>query len=153
MIQVNGSIRIEAPCRDVWEFIRDAHRFPEWVDSILEMVDLPSEGLNKGSMFQEYGYPGPFRGYTLWRVVESKSPSIQIHKGVQGVMLFIVERHLEPKGEATLFEQTVSMRFHTIMKPVEWILSGKMRRNAQNQLTRTLNKAKQLIELEHADVS
>jgi hypothetical protein len=148
MIQVDGSIEINARCQDVWKFINDPKRFPEWVDSIIKVIDIPKEGLSNGNLFQEYGNPGPFKGYTLWRVVESKPPSVQIHKGVQGVMLFIVERHLKQKHRSTLFNQTIRMKFHTIMKPIEWILASKMRTNSQRQLDQTLINAKTVIEAE-----
>lgn len=148
MIQVEGSIEISAGRQDVWEFINDPKRFPEWVDSVTEMVDVPKGGLSNGNLFQEYGNPGPFKGYTLWKVVESKSPSVQIHKGVQGVMLFIVERHLKQKHHSTLLNQTTRMKFHTIMKPIEWILANKMRTNSQKQLDQTLTNAKTIIETE-----
>ena len=148
MIQVEGSIEIGARRQEVWGFINDPKRFPEWVDSIIEMVDIPKGGLANGNLFQEYGNPGPFKGYTLWRVVESKSPSVQIHKGVQGVMLFIVERHLKQKPRSTLLNQTIRMKFHTVMKPIEWILASKMRTNSQQQLDQTVINAKTIIEAE-----
>lgn len=150
MIQVEGSIEIEAPRRTVWKLISDPRRFPEWVASIHEMVDLPDGAFKEGAAFQERGEPGPFRGYTIWRVTEFKSPYLQVHKGVQGVMLFVVTRRLDDSADGTLFKQTVGMRFHTVMKPVEWALAGGMRRKARLQLDRTLADAKALIEREKA---
>ena len=146
MIHIEGSITIEAPQRTVWKFINDPGRFPDWVASIHEMVDLPKGRFKEGAVFQERGEPGPFKGYTIWRVTELKSPYYQVLKGVQGVMLFVVIRELGPVNGSTSFKQTVDMRFHTIMRPLEWLLAGNMRRKGQSLLDETLANAKRLIE-------
>ena len=149
MIRLQGSIEIDAPQRQVWTFISDPSRFPEWVASIDEMVDLPSGRFMEGAVFQERGEPGALKGYTIWRVAEFKAPSYQVHKGVQGIMLMVVTRKLDSLGGGTRFMQAVDMRFHTIMKPLEWLLAGTMRRKGQLLLDRTLADAKRLIEAEH----
>ena len=147
MPRIVTSRTMKATPDQVWDLIDDAKRWPEWVEVIDRMVDLPDGELREGSEYREAGGIAPFKGESTWRVSEYERPRRIVHEGDDGQMRMVVAHVLTARGDATEFHQTVELTPRWWMAPlvaVTWPLF--MRARGEAAMDATLDNMQRILE-------
>ena len=71
MPRIVTSRTVQATPEAVWDLMADAKRWPEWVEVIDRMVELPEGELREGFEYREAGGIAPFKGESTWRVEDN----------------------------------------------------------------------------------
>lgn len=99
--------RIEAPQKQVWEFISDIEKAPEWVVVMKSLIETTGNPLQKGAVYRESSKIGPKESETEWKVTYFDPPHIQVHECNESDFKAILTMRIEDNGDGT------STLFHT----------------------------------------
>ena len=147
MPRIVTSRTVQATPEAVWDLMADAKRWPEWVEVIDRMVELPEGELREGSEYREAGGIAPFKGESTWRVSEYERPRRMVHEGDDGQMRITVTHELNASGDGTEFRQTVDLKPRWWMVPLvamTWPLF--MRSRGEAAMEATFDNLQQIVE-------
>lgn len=147
MRSVTASIEIAREPADVWEFVSDPTRYPEWVEATERMLEVSAGEFGLGSVYREYGGIPPFLSESQWRVTRFEPLSIQTHEGSDGRVRMPLDIELEPSGGGTRLSMTLGLDpawYMTPLTALAWpLVLGK---RAQLAFDTSVVNAKRLLE-------
>ena len=147
MPRLVGSVKIEASAESIWELLSDPHRFPEFVDGIERMTDIPDERIGVGYTYKDVEGIPPFRGEVVWRFTEFEPSRRQVQVGSDGFMRYDMKIDLEPIGDRTRLTIAFDLQPRWYFAPVTAILWPLvMRRRSQASIERTVVNVKRIVE-------
>jgi carbon monoxide dehydrogenase subunit G len=151
MPRVQDSILVGAPPSEVWDFISDIERYPEWIYFVREATPMSEGPVGEGTKYKERAKPGPFESVSEWQITEFEPPRHQTHIGRMPEMEATLRIRLEPEGEGTRWYHEMDFRMLPKIRPVGWVLERLVvRRKMQADFRRILTTAKGFLEREHA---
>jgi carbon monoxide dehydrogenase subunit G len=151
MPNVQESIFVEAPPNDVWEFVSDIERYPEWIYFVREATPVSGGPVGEGTEYTERAKPGPFESVSEWQITEFEPPRRQTHIGRMAEMEATLRIRLEPEGEGTRWYHEMDFRMLPKIRLVGWVLERLVvRRKMQADFRRILKTAKGMLEREYA---
>lgn len=148
MTEQSLTTRIETTPEQIFDFVCDIDRWPEWDAFADEILSASERPLVAGSTYRERSG----RDESDWKVVEFERPHRQVHVGdVPFLGPVTVEMTLHPVEDGTEFEHAISYRVMPRLRPLGWLIERLyVDRYALKGMRRTRDDAKRLIESEAA---
>jgi hypothetical protein len=147
MRSVTASIEIARNPAEVWEFVSDPTRYPDWVDATERMLEVSPGEFGLGSVYREYGGIPPFLSESEWRVTRFEPLSIQTHEGSDGRMRMPLDIELEPTGTGTRLSMTLGLDPAWFMAPLAALVWPLMlRKRTQEVFDASVVNARRLLE-------
>lgn len=138
---------IEAPPSEVWSFVSDIYKVPEWVTVTEEMIETTDNPVRKGTVYRELSKIGPSKSESEWRVTVFEPEDVQVHETEEPSFQATLTMKVEEEGEGTKFTHRTEYKLMPVFRPLGWLLeklfaSSMMERN----LTQTVDNAARMIE-------
>lgn len=122
MPTASASIHVDATREEVFDFVSDPWRIPEYVSLVLEILDVSEGPLGVGSKITERAKPGPFPVTTHWEIVEYERPHKHVWRGHQVDMEMKLTKQVTADGSGTRYEQWMDYRYLPRFRPLGWTL-------------------------------
>ena len=140
MVRIDFTVEVERDAQEIFEYLIDLARLPEWQSSAVEShADGP---LTEGARIVE-------RRRILGREVESElevtafePPCRLTLKGLRGPVRFTVDHRLVEDGDSTLVRVVAEAKPGTCMKLAEPLLA----RTAEEELRKDFDRMKEIVE-------
>jgi uncharacterized membrane protein len=140
VVRIDFTVEVERDAQEVFEYLTDLARLPEWQSSVVEScADGP---LAEGVRIAE-------RRRILGREVENEleviafeSPCRLMLKALRGPVRFTVDHRLVESGGSTLVNVVAEAESNTFMKLAEPLLA----RTAEEELRRDFDRMKEMVE-------
>lgn len=100
--------RIKAPQKQVWEFISDIEKAPDWVVVMKSLVHTTDNPVQEGTVYRESSKIGPKESETEWKVTYFDSPHMQAHECNESDFKATLKMRVDDNGDgtSTLFHST-----------------------------------------------
>lgn len=154
-IEVEATATIDASPDDLWAFVSDPARYPEWSVVTERMVHVDDGSIGEGTTYSEVGGLGPMTGESEWVITEFDPPRRQVHEGDDGTVRTGLTIEIEPVrgGEYSRLHQTIELVFPRWLGLLARVLGPLfLRRMAATALERTVQNAKRIVESERTAV-
>jgi uncharacterized protein YndB with AHSA1/START domain len=142
MAPIATSVEIARSPEDVFAYITDVHRHPEWQEGLVSAT-LETEGpLRVGSRAVHRRKLGPATVATTSEITALNSPHLVAFRGLDGPIRAEGTQRVEPAGEGSRVSFEMEMRGHglgTLMLPMA-------RRQATRQVASSHEKLKRILE-------
>ncbi len=145
MIEVEHTLEIERPADEVFDYLSDVARLPEWQESA-ERVEVDGE-LREGALFREVRSFMGRRATSTLEVTEYRRPTRFSLHVVEGPVKYAVEHALEDLGGRTRI--TFVARGGT--ERIPRLMRGTVRRMVERQFVKDLGSLKRRLEGAVAD--
>lgn len=150
MPEVKIQKSIQAPHKEVWKFISDIEKAPEWVAVMTSLIQTTDNPVRKGTVYREASKIGPKESETEWRVTRFDEPHIQIHEcnepDFKAKLTMRVEEN--EKGTSTLFHKT-EYQLMPKFRPLGWLVEILFVKKLMiKKLNKSVTRCKQRIETE-----
>jgi carbon monoxide dehydrogenase subunit G len=147
MAHVRDTVFVEAPLRDVWAFVSDIERCPEWIHFVKVTTPVTEGPIREGTMYEEQARMGPFKSKSEWQITEFEPLSHQTHVGRMPEGDVTLRIRLEPEGDGTRWHHEMDIRVLPKVRPLGWLLERLVvRRKMQADFRRMLKTAKDILE-------
>ena len=122
MPTATASIHVDASPDEVFDFVSDPWRIPEYVSLVLEILEVSDGPLGVGTKITEKAKPGPFKVTTHWEIVEYEPPHRHVWRGHQVDMEMTLTKSVTREGSGTRYEQWMDYRYMPRFRPLGWLL-------------------------------
>lgn len=141
---------INAPQQEVWEFISDIEKAPEWVVVMKSLVDTTENPVKKGTVYRESSKIGPKESETEWKITYFDPPHMQVHECEEPDFKATLTMQVEDNGDgtSTLFH-TTDYRLMPKFRPLGWAVETLfIKKLMVKNLHQSVDNCKRLIEEE-----
>lgn len=145
MIEVEHTLEIERPAEEVFDYLTDVARLPEWQESA-DRVEVDGE-LREGARFREVRSFMGRRATSTMEVTEHQRPARFSLHVVEGPVKYAVEHALEDVGGRT----RVSFVGRGDLNRVPRLMRGTVRRMVERQFVKDLEALKRRLEVSAGD--
>ena len=152
MPQINVTEHIAAPPAVVWAFISDLHRVPEWVIGTKKMLSVSTAETEQGTEYRELSQVGFLTSETTWRVMTFRAPHVQMHECRSAMGNVTLTMTVEPAGNGTRIRHVTEYRLMPHVRPLGRLLEALLHRRTADDMHRSVQQAKQIIEQEYGAV-
>jgi carbon monoxide dehydrogenase subunit G len=125
------TFRVNKPPDEVFPYVGNLERAPEWVPDLISMHKVGDEPVGVGTCYEETVKMGGKTSEATLEVTEFDPPYTIAHKGRGGPASFTGRFVLRPDGHATI----VTHEYTVAISGIAWLLSpiigGWVRRNAE----------------------
>ncbi len=138
---------IQAPPEQVWTFLSDIRRGPEWVTVMKEVLSVSDEPLRQGSSYRERSKIGPSTSVTEWHITEFEPPRRQVHTCREPSLYARLTVEVEPEGNGTRLLHRTDYRLMPVFRPLGWLLEQLFAHRLMTQeMRQTVTNAKRIFE-------
>lgn len=150
MPKVDIEKHIRAPQKQVWEFISDIRKAPEWVIVMKSLVETTDNPVQKGTVYREASKIGPKESETEWKITYFDEPHMQVHECSEPDFRAILTMRVEDNGDgtSTLFHQTEYQIMPNARFLGGFVEALFVRRLMRRRLHESVEKCKRMIESE-----
>lgn len=141
---------IKAPQKQVWEFISDIEKAPEWVVVMKSLVHTTENPVKEGTVYHEFSKIGPKKAETEWEVTYFDPPHMQAHECDEPDFNATLKMRVEDNGDgtSTLFH-TTEYQLMPKFRPLGWLVETLfIKKLMYKNLHQSVDNCKQLIEKE-----
>lgn len=143
---------IAASPAEVWSFISDANRYPEWVVGTKEVLSVSALEASQGTLYRERTQIGPSTPETRWEVTAFDTPYRQVHISKSAAINAVLTMLVEPEGDGTRFTHIIETTLFPKFRPLGWLLEQALWPQVVKDMAATLRQARQIVEREHGPV-
>lgn len=93
--------KIEAPQKQVWEFISDIEKAPRWVAVMKALIDSTDNPVQEGTVYREVSRIGLKKSETEWKVTYFDPPHMQAHECDEPDFKATLTMRVEDNGDGT----------------------------------------------------
>jgi len=129
------TIRLDRPPATVFALVANLERAPEWVPDLISVTKRTPGDVGVGTCYSEVVRMGNATGTGKLEILEYEPPRSFVHKGESGPTRFVGRFTLEADGEGTLLTHHYTLRLRGLLKYLDPLIGGWVRRNAQAALT------------------
>ncbi len=122
MATATAAIHVDANPEEVFDFVSDPYRIPEYVPLVREILDVSEGPLGVGTQITEKSKPGPFLVTTHWEIVEYEPPHRHVWRGHQVDMEMTLTKEITPEATGTRYHQSLDYRYLPRFRPLGWLL-------------------------------
>jgi hypothetical protein len=122
MPTARASIHVDATPEEVFDFVSDPWRIPEYVSLVLEILDVSDGQLGVGTKITEKAKPGPVAVTTHWEIIEFERPHRHVWRGHQVDMEMTLTKQISAEGSGARYEQWMEYRCLPRLRPLGWLL-------------------------------
>ena len=149
MPTARASIHVDATPEEVFDFVSDPWRIPEYVSLVLEILDVTEGALGVGTRITERAKPGPVPVTTHWEIVDYVRPHKHVWKGRQVDMNMTLTKEVSREGTGTRYEQWMDYRYLPRLRPLGWLLEKLVvNRTVQKSFDQVVLGIKRTVEAE-----
>ena len=153
MAKAAASAYIDAAPPQVWAFINNLQRKPEYVHFVREVFNISSHPVREGTVYRERARFGPRESVSEWRFTQFDPPKRQVQRSQSREMDATFTANLQPEGSGTRLTVEMDVRLLPVLRPVGWILEQLIvRRKMQGDVELTLKTLKQIVEAEKEEI-
>ncbi|MCG2589471.1 SRPBCC family protein [Rhodohalobacter sulfatireducens] len=148
MPKVEITKRINAPQKQVWEFISDIEKAPEWVVVMKSLIHTTENPVKLGTVYHESSKIGLKKSKTEWEITYFDAPHMQAHECNESDFKATLKMRVEDNGDGTsiLFHSTdyqLMPNFKLLGRLLETIFINRLMSKNLNQ---SVINCKQMIE-------
>jgi len=122
MPTARASIHVDATPEEVFDFVSDPWRIPEYVSLVLEILDVSEGQMGVGTKIIERAKPGPVPVTTHWEIIEYDRPYMHVWRGRQVDMEMTLTKQINAEGSGARYEQWMDYRYLPRFRPLGWLL-------------------------------
>ncbi len=122
MPQVEYIKHINAQPENVWNFISDIRRGPEWVEVMEKVLYVSDEPLKEGSSYREESKIAGSTSETEWHITEFDPPRRQVHKTDETMLRATLTMEVSPENNGTKFRHRTEFKMMPRFRPLGWIV-------------------------------
>lgn len=149
MPTARASIHVEATPKEVFDFVSDPWRIPEYVSLVLEILDVSEGQLGVGTKITERAKPGPVPVTTHWEIIEYEPPHRHVWRGRQVDMEMTLTKQISAEGSGARYEQWMEYRYLPRARPLGWLLEKLiLNRAVQKSFDQVVTGIKTTVETE-----
>ena len=149
MVEITESTFVRASPQEVWDFVSDAERYPEWIYFVREVFDTSQGPMREGWVYHERAKPGPMESVSEWTVTRFDPPVVQVHEGSMPEMEAALTIRLTPQDGGTHWQHSMRFRMLPGFRPLGWLLERTVVKwKMASDFRRILTAARELIEEE-----
>lgn len=139
--------QIDAPTSEVWAFISDIRKAPQWVTVMQELIKTSENPVQHGTIYHERSKIGPNESETEWKVTVFEPQDVQVHECAEPSFQAKLTMRVEPANEGARLIHRTEYQLMPVFRPLGWLLEklfieDTMKRNLQT----TVENAKSMIE-------
>jgi len=147
MARATASAYIDAAPQEVWAFINELHRKPEYVRFVKEVFDISERPVGEGTVYRERARFGPRESVSEWRFILFDPPRRQVQRSQSREMDATFTANLAPEGSGTRLTVEMDIRLLPVVRPIGWLLEKLIvRRKMQRDVGLTMKTLKKLVE-------
>ena len=124
MPTATAAVHVDASPEEVFDFVSDPWRIPEYVPLVREIVDVTDGPLGVGTKIIERSKPGPVVVTTHWEIVEYERPHRHVWRGRQSDMEMTLVKEITPENSGTRYWQSMDYRYLPRFRPLGWLLEA-----------------------------
>ncbi|MDX1642551.1 MAG: SRPBCC family protein [Balneolaceae bacterium] len=139
---------IEAPQQQVWEFISDIEKAPQWVEVMMSLVHTTENPVQEGTVYRESSKIGPKESETEWKVSYFDEPRMQVHECNEPDFKATLTMQVEDNhdGTSTLFHST-EYQLMPNFRPLGWFMETVFIKSLmRKKLYKSVENCKKIIE-------
>jgi carbon monoxide dehydrogenase subunit G len=125
------SFRLSKPPAEVFPYLSDLERAPEWVPDLVSVSKLTEGPLGIGTRYSEVVNLGAKMGTVHLEVTHYEPDRLFAHKGVGGPMEFTGRFTLEPQGDGTLVTHTYAVQLNGMARLMAPLIKDRVRKLAE----------------------
>lgn len=149
MPTARASVHVDATPEEVFDFVSDPWRIPEYVSLVLEILDVSEGHLGVGTKITERAKPGPVPVTTHWEIIEYDRPRRHVWRGRQVDMKMTLTKQISAEGSGALYEQWMDYRYLPRLRPLGWLLEKLVvNRTVQQSFDQVVTGIKETVETE-----
>ena len=149
MPQVEIIKHINAQPENVWNFISDIRRGPEWVAVMENVLYVSDEPLKQGSSYREESEIAGSTSETEWHITEFDPPHRQVHKTDETMLRATLIMEVSPENNGTKFLHCTEFKMMPRFRPLGWVVEKLVGyRTMSKKLKETVDNVKRIIESE-----
>lgn len=138
---------IDAPVADVWAFISDLEKAPEWIVVMEELVHTSHNPVQEGTTYRERSNVGPADSETEWHVTVCNPEEVQVHECKEPTFTARLTVSLEPAGSGTKLDYRTEYQLMPVFRPLGWLIEKAFAERAmERDLQQTVDNLKRLVE-------
>lgn len=122
MPTATAAIHVDASPEEVFDFVSDPWRIPEYVPLVRKILEVSEGPQGVGTKITERSKPGPFLVTTHWEIVEFERPHKHVWQGRQSDMEMTLTKEITPEGSGTRYFQSMEYRYLPGFRPLGWLL-------------------------------
>jgi carbon monoxide dehydrogenase subunit G len=149
MRKVEIAEHIKAKPKEVWDYISDIEKAPEWVvvmESLIETTDNP---VKKGTVYKERSKIGPNKSETVWTVNRFEVPKIQVHECGSSTFKAVLTMQVTPSELGTKLRHITEYALMPIFRPIGWLVESlSIHKIMKKNLHESVQNCKKQIEKE-----
>ena len=139
--------QIDAPPKEVWDYISDIKTAPEWVVVMQALVESTHNPVQMGTVYKERSKVGPKESETTWHVTRFEEQKIQVHECNEKDFKAILTMWIEPNGDSTKLYHTTEYELITGFRPLGWLVENLfVHKSMIKNLNDSVENCKRLIE-------
>ena len=144
---VENTQQIEASPQEVWDFISDIRRGPEWVTVMKDLICVSDEQLGKGTVYAERVRVGPITTEAEWHVTTFDPPRVQVHESNEAMMRAILTMRVEPNGTGSRLVHRNDYQVLPVFRPLGWVIEKLFAEwLIRREMNQTVANAKRILE-------
>ena len=138
---------IDASQQQVWNFISDVERAPEWVEVMQSLVETTDNPVKEETVYKERSKIGPKESVTTWRVVRFEPPRVQIHECNEPDFRARLTMRVEPRETGSNLYYTAEYALMPNFRPLGWLAENLfVHKSMVENLHRSVENCKRMVE-------
>lgn len=147
MPTISISQQIEAPPEQVWSFISDLRRGPEYVTVMKELLYVSDEPIKQGTVYRELSKIGPGMSETEWVITTLEAHCLQVHRCREPTLQATLMVRIEPNGRGSKLLHQTEFQVMPVFRPLGWLLEKLfVHRLMTAEMRETVQNLKRIIE-------
>lgn len=131
MAQGEIQLRVNRPPAEVFPFVGDLEKAPQWVPDLVSVTKVTEGGVRVGTRYDEVVKMGKSTAPAELEVTEYEPDRLFAHTGEGGPSRFTGRFLLEPDGEGTLITHSYSVKMTGLYKLLSPFVNSWVRKNGR----------------------
>lgn len=139
--------KINAPVKEVWDYISDIKSAPDWVVVMNSLVSTTDNPVKLNTVYKEKSQVGPKESETTWKVTKFEQEKIQVHECYEKDFKAVLTMQVEPMDSGTKLIHITEYALMPVFRPLGWLAESIiMHKTITKNLQESVNNCKQIIE-------
>lgn len=138
---------IKAEPEEVWAFISDIEKAPNWVVVMQSLIETTDNPVKMGTIYKERSKIGPNKSETKWTVTRFDAPKIQVHECESSTFQAVLTMQVAPSELGTKLIHITEYALMPVFRPIGWLVESLViHKTMQKNLKESVQNCKKQIE-------
>jgi len=139
--------QINASPQEVWDYISDIEKAPQWVTVMQSLLETTDNPVRKGTVYTERSKVGPKESETTWKVTKFDAPKVQVHECEGNEFRARLTMQVEKGQSGSTLIHITEYALLPVVRPFGWLMEALfVHRQMTNSLRETVQNCRRLIE-------